>query len=289
MKKKQLFTFALALTLLFSLCGCSSKKAAAVDEMISGIGTVTLNSKEVISNARTAYDELSDRGKEKVVGVDLLESAETYYAALVAIEQGNIDEAKVLFTELGEYGDAAAYVEQMTSQIDGVSDKAYFLGMKLLATYNSTEYRASLQDQISSFVENDIEGNWEEIPIGDLADTLAATPFMQNVLTSINGIQGDGEQDSEFAVQILYFFNLVFDNAWGHRLENTECTSVYSSQADIYGWLIEDLDASTMEAIKHLDDFIPEIYTELSTCSNLEEFDYVEFMADLVLCKFELS
>ena len=57
--------------------------AQAVEEKIAAIGTVTLDSKEVIAAARTAYDALTDVQKELVDNYQTLLDAETAYAELV--------------------------------------------------------------------------------------------------------------------------------------------------------------------------------------------------------------
>ena len=57
--------------------------AEAVEDKISAIGTVTMDSKAAIDEARAAYDELSDTQKNLVSNYQLLSQAEAAYAELV--------------------------------------------------------------------------------------------------------------------------------------------------------------------------------------------------------------
>jgi len=61
----------------------SADQAAAVDALIEAIGEVTLDSKEAIEAARTAYDALTDEAKALVTKLDVLAAAEAAYELLV--------------------------------------------------------------------------------------------------------------------------------------------------------------------------------------------------------------
>ena len=65
--------------------------AKAVDEKITAIGTVTLDSKTAIEEARAAYDALSDAAKAKVEKLSVLETAE---AELKKLEDAEKDDDK---------------------------------------------------------------------------------------------------------------------------------------------------------------------------------------------------
>ena len=58
-------------------------KAAAVSEKIDAIGTVTLDSRDRIAQARAAYDALTDAQKKLVGNYAVLTAAEAAYQALV--------------------------------------------------------------------------------------------------------------------------------------------------------------------------------------------------------------
>lgn len=59
-------------------------EAAAVDEKISAIGTVSATSGDAISQARKAYDALSDEEKELVTNLGVLTAGESRYALITA-------------------------------------------------------------------------------------------------------------------------------------------------------------------------------------------------------------
>lgn len=65
-------------------------KAAEVDNAIATIGTVTLESKDAIAEAKAAYNALSTEDKAKVANYSVLEAAETEYKALVDAEKANV-------------------------------------------------------------------------------------------------------------------------------------------------------------------------------------------------------
>lgn len=69
--------------------------AAAVDGLIEEIGTVTLDSKEVIKTAREAYDALTSDQKLYVTKLEILKTAESTYAALEKLEEDKKAAAEV--------------------------------------------------------------------------------------------------------------------------------------------------------------------------------------------------
>ncbi len=66
----------------------SSVRVKNVEDLISKIGTVTVNSKAAIEAARAAYEKLSAEEKALVKNLETLKAAETKYAELVKQEQG---------------------------------------------------------------------------------------------------------------------------------------------------------------------------------------------------------
>lgn len=69
-------SFILALVICLSLCACGkSEEVKAVEEKISSIGEVTIDSSTVVNDARDAYNALSDKDKEKVENADILHEA----------------------------------------------------------------------------------------------------------------------------------------------------------------------------------------------------------------------
>jgi len=71
--KKAIALF-LALVMVLALCGCGKSEAATkVEEMISGIGEITLNSKDKIEKAENTYLGLPDNDKKQVKNyIDLI-------------------------------------------------------------------------------------------------------------------------------------------------------------------------------------------------------------------------
>ena len=61
----------------------ADQTVAAVEDRISAIGTVTLNSEDAITAARAAYDALTDAQKALVENLSVLEAAEKKYEELV--------------------------------------------------------------------------------------------------------------------------------------------------------------------------------------------------------------
>lgn len=69
-----------------NLSNANAEAAQAVDALIDNIGEVTLDSKDAIETARSAYDALTDTQKKLVTKLDALEAAEAAYAILTAPE-----------------------------------------------------------------------------------------------------------------------------------------------------------------------------------------------------------
>ena len=72
-----LWTLTALLVLLAA--ACKGNEARKVDELIRNIGTVTMESKEAIDSAESAYNELSDEEKSMVTEYELLKKAKSEY------------------------------------------------------------------------------------------------------------------------------------------------------------------------------------------------------------------
>lgn len=95
------------------------KAAEAVDALIDAIGEVSLESKEAIEKARTAYDKLTLEQKEKVTKIEELEDAEKLYHAL------NFEKQKEeLKKELALYKDLNAYRSEQQEEIKAILNEA---------------------------------------------------------------------------------------------------------------------------------------------------------------------
>lgn len=76
----------LVMVLLTSICitGCKSKDAKETEKIIESIGEVNLQSKDVIQEAFSKYDALSDKQKKEVENYSVLLDAQNSYNILVA-------------------------------------------------------------------------------------------------------------------------------------------------------------------------------------------------------------
>ena len=86
--KKKLLIYLLAAVMMLSLTACGKSEAAkAVDEQISAIGTVSLDSEAAIAAAETALAGLSEEDSKQVEGKETLTAARAAYEQLVLESQ----------------------------------------------------------------------------------------------------------------------------------------------------------------------------------------------------------
>ena len=99
--------------------------ATEVDELISAIGTVTVDSKNKIDSARKAYDKLSDGAKDKVTKLSVLEAAETKLAELEKQETNAASEVDKLITAIGTVSvDSKTAIETARKAYNELSEKS---------------------------------------------------------------------------------------------------------------------------------------------------------------------
>lgn len=84
--QKDVDSSAAALDMAIQTFRDNQQAAAAVDALIDAIGTVTLDSEAAITEARTAYDALTEAQQTLVTKLDILTEAEKTLAALKATE-----------------------------------------------------------------------------------------------------------------------------------------------------------------------------------------------------------
>lgn len=73
---RRILPFILILAICLSLCACGkSEEVKAVEEKISSIGEISIDSTDLINDARDAYNALSDEDKEKVENASILREA----------------------------------------------------------------------------------------------------------------------------------------------------------------------------------------------------------------------
>lgn len=93
MKKLMAFMLAAALALSLAACGGKSEAAKAVDQMISEIGEVTVNSGGHISAAEEAVAALDEKDRQQLENLDSLEKArETCDSLILESEADKIEE-----------------------------------------------------------------------------------------------------------------------------------------------------------------------------------------------------
>lgn len=112
--------FGTILFLIVSLCGCTSKEAKNVMEMIDSIGEVSVKSSLDIYHAQSAYDDLTPKQQKQVKNVDVLLSAQekfkefipeyikeylTVYKLDAAIHSVNYNSLKSFVEEYNDYFD----------------------------------------------------------------------------------------------------------------------------------------------------------------------------------------
>jgi len=77
----------LALIMVLGLVGCGkSKEATTVDELISAIGNVTLESGDSIQSARESYNALNEEQQSEIENINLLTDAEKAFVELAKNE-----------------------------------------------------------------------------------------------------------------------------------------------------------------------------------------------------------
>ena len=76
---------------LFNLMGCGRSPVQTVQDNITNIGVVTIDSRSAIEVARTSYENLSEVDKNLVNNYDILKVAEETYITMI------VDECKTLF------------------------------------------------------------------------------------------------------------------------------------------------------------------------------------------------
>ena len=81
------------------------KAADQVSKNITNIGTVTLESEDVIKEARTAYDALTDAQKELVSNKDVLEKAESTLKELQDAKAADVKAAEEVTNKISAIGD----------------------------------------------------------------------------------------------------------------------------------------------------------------------------------------
>ena len=102
---KRHFVILLSVIMLLTLCACAeNKQVKAVEDLISSIGKVTLDSQSQIEEARTAYDALDDENRTNVQNYKVLTDAKTRFEEIQPVEL-TVDNFKHYVSVEFEYSD----------------------------------------------------------------------------------------------------------------------------------------------------------------------------------------
>lgn len=120
--KKKMLALILAFALVLSLAGCQS--VSKVEDAIAKIGTVTIDSGEVIQEARILYDALSAAEQEKVANADVLFAAEEEFTRLETLVETAVNTINAIgFVDLGS-GDLIALARMSYEALEADGLKA---------------------------------------------------------------------------------------------------------------------------------------------------------------------
>ena len=119
---KNLLAFIFATTVILSLSGCGKSEAAVkADDLISKIGTVTLNSESDITNAEQAIHALEEKELADVEKITELESARTKYEQLLTNKL--ISEIEATISNIGTVNlESHSAIETARKAYDACSD-----------------------------------------------------------------------------------------------------------------------------------------------------------------------
>lgn len=105
---KKFLIVAMIAVLSVTLCSCKSKEAQAVDELILLIGEVSLDSEDRITNAEMAYEELSEKDRNKIENYSVLKTAREEYEKIEEERNQTVETTFVLIEEMFAEGQMKA-------------------------------------------------------------------------------------------------------------------------------------------------------------------------------------
>lgn len=112
---KKAISLLLVLVLVLSLAGCGKSAAAeAVDTMIAGIGTVTLDSEATVKSAEAAYNALTPEQKEELENYAILVAARTTLDSLLA-EKAEAEHLEIVMSMAAEMDNMIAAIGEVTA------------------------------------------------------------------------------------------------------------------------------------------------------------------------------
>ena len=186
MKKSLCLALALAMVLL--LCGCQSKEAKNADTLIASIGEVALESEAAISEAENAVLLLTEKDKESLNNLSVLESARAQYDLLVRQEKASaVDE---LIRAIGEVDadsdDQVAKAREAYDALDA-DEKTYVTEADALLLAEESLKKAHVsrvQDLIDSLGEITLDSLE---PINDIANAVSELSEEEKLILNESG------------------------------------------------------------------------------------------------------
>lgn len=139
--KRKMIIVVLSICMVLILCSCGkSEKAQAVDDKIQSIGTVTLESGDLISEIENDYIKLSDKEKEQL----------EYYQSFVAIKESY---EKLLSEKAAEEAAEEAREKEkkeMAAEIEKlISDKKTKEAKEKIDKIEDSELKKEMQNKLS--------------------------------------------------------------------------------------------------------------------------------------------
>ena len=139
--------------------------AAAVEKQIAEIGTVTLDSKDVIEAVREAYNALSDDQKAFVTNYDVLTAAERTYHKLAVKAEADRDAAEAVDAKIDAIGevtlDSKDVIEEAREAYDALSaDQKKLVTKYDVLTVAEKAYQAAVKANEKNGFCQDANGTW---------------------------------------------------------------------------------------------------------------------------------
>ena len=136
---KRILCLILTILLALTVCGCKSEEAKNADNLISSIGTVTLESEAKIIEAENAVDALTDEDKKQLDNLDALNTARITYEALVvddaisSIGVVSIESADTIANVKKMYTGCSSEVQALVTKLSTLEDAETQLNALLVA------------------------------------------------------------------------------------------------------------------------------------------------------------
>lgn len=143
---------------------------------------------------------------------------------------------------------------------------------------------SGLGNNLDGSIQKSYNGDWSEIPMGEIMKNIWKEKYMQDISAEIEEIEGEdsGSRDTEFKTVVMNYFKLCADNVWGETFEDDVCSSVYKLQVSIYSIASEEtMTSDDIELIQSLDIVLDTVKEDLEQAVNIEDIEYISRLAEL--------